>query len=114
VVENWPEGYKSRISQLITKTIIEKMIDVLKNARFSEYGVKVLKADFQRIFKTFCEYLEEYYYNQINDIVFLIEIFSTPKESVDSFIDTISTDMEKKYDVELLKMLVKKRKNLKI
>lgn len=96
--------------------MIEKMIDILKNAKLSQHGIKVLKADFQRIFKTFCEYLDEFFYNQVGDIVFLVEIFSTPKEAVDTFISSINTEIENrrfKYDPELLKILIKKRKGLK-
>lgn len=115
MVENWPEFYKKRMFQLITKTLTEKMIDILKNAKFTENGIKILKNDYQRIFKVYCEYLDEFYYNQISEVVFLVELFVMPREDVESFIQTINLNNKgnSKYDPELLKVLAKKRKGLK-
>jgi hypothetical protein len=105
------DKYRTRICQLFTNIMYEKLIDIIKNAKINEQGVKVLKADFQKIFKTFAERLDEFYYAQLHNIVYLVEIFTTPREAIDTFLDTLKGD---KYDPELLKILVKKRNSLKI
>jgi hypothetical protein len=87
------------------------MIDILKNSKFNEQGGKILTNDFQKIAKTFAEKLDEFYLNQIYIMVYLVEIFSTPKNGIDAFLETLSKD---KYDPELLKIVVKKRNSLKL
>jgi hypothetical protein len=110
VMENWPDNYKKKILQLITKIINDKLTDILKNAKLNENGVKLLKADFQRMLKTFCEGVDEFFFSQIHDTVFLLEIFTTPRDSAETFVDAIDKN---KHDQELLKILIKKRKGLK-
>lgn len=115
VVENWPEVYKKKICQLITQITVEKLIDVLKNAKISEVGVNFLTNDFLLVFKTFAERLEPQFFNKINELRFLVEIFTHKKEDVDIFVSEINVGENNKsvYDPELLKILVKKRKALK-
>jgi hypothetical protein len=91
------------------------MVDILKNARFSENGLKILRADFQYIFKICCEYMDEMFYNQIAEVLYLVEIFTIQKDSIDEFVNSLkeSDNKKSKYDTELIKVLVKKRKALK-
>ena len=89
----------------------DKMIDILKSAKLNEYGVSVLKADFQKISNVFAERLEEFYYNRIFSINYLVEIFTTSKSGIDQFMDGLRKDL---YDAELLKILLKKRNGLNI
>jgi hypothetical protein len=91
------------------------MIDILKNARLSENGLKILRADFQYIFKLTCEFMDEMFYNQIAEILYLVEIFTIPKEEIDDFVNSLKEGESKKqkYDPELIKILAKKRKALK-
>jgi len=110
IVENWPENYKKKIFQLITKILVDKFIDILKNAKLNETGVKTMKNDFLKIQNVYNEFnVDVYYCNQINEVIFLTQIYNTPRESLDEFISSFSN----RYDVELLKLIAKKRKNLK-
>jgi hypothetical protein len=91
------------------------MVDILKNARLSENGIKILRADFRYLFKISCEFMDEIFFTQINDILYLVEIFTIPKDNVDDFIHSLKEGegMKSKYDPELIKILAKKRKALK-
>jgi hypothetical protein len=92
------------------------MVDILKNARFSENGLKILRADFQYIFKICCEFMDEMFYNQIAEVLYLVEIFTIQKDSIDDFVTSLKENdnsKKSKYDPELIKVLVKKRKALK-
>jgi hypothetical protein len=70
VMENWPDNYKKKILQLITKIINDKLTDILKNAKLNENGVKLLKADFQRMLKTFCEGVDEFFFLRFMTLYF--------------------------------------------
>jgi hypothetical protein len=87
------------------------MTEILKNAKLNELGLRILHNDFNAINKVCCEYMYEIFYNQINSINFLVEIFDTPLHQVDDFLEEINKDNN--YDTELLKVLVKKRKTFK-
>jgi len=111
------ENHRLKISQTITKTVSDKLIDILKNAKISKEGTMLLKSDFKLVFKTFAEKLDEKFYIQIHDVIFLVEIFSTSSDALDTFNETFNPEGEnkkRKYDPELIKIIIKKRKGLKI
>lgn len=112
--ENWAgmEKNKNMISLLFTNMMTEKMKDIMKNAKLTENGVVVMKNDFQKVANMFAECLEEYYYNKIYDVMFLSEIFTTTKDELNKFTQTL--EKEGKYENDLIKLLIKKRKGLKI
>ena len=110
IMENWPQNYKNQIFQLITKILVDKFIDILKNSKFNEVGIKTMKNDFLKIQNVYNEFnVDSLFYNQINEVIFLIEIFNVSKDSIEEFISSISN----RYDSELLKLISKKRKSLK-
>jgi len=92
---------------------MDKMIEILKNAKLNDNGIKLLYNDFTTLTKLSCEYMYETFYNQINYIKYLVEMFNIPKEGVDTFVEGLMCEEKFKYDGELLKILVKKRKGLK-
>jgi hypothetical protein len=94
--------------------LIDKMGEILKNAKFNEKGIKILYNDFNGINKICCEFMYEFFYNQINYMTYLVEIFNTPLNHIDAFLEELNKDDKFKYDGDLLKVLVKKRKALKI
>ena len=111
------DNHRVRICQTVTKTISDKLIDILKNAKISKEGTLLLKADYKLVFKTFAEKLDEKFYMQIHDVIFLVEIFSTSSDALDSFNDTFNAEGEnkkRKYDQELIKIIIKKRKAIKL
>ncbi len=110
---NWNglEKYKNMIYLLFTNLIVDKMKEILKNCKLNNDGVIVLKNDFQKISNLFAKFTEEYYYTKIYDIVFLTEIFTTRNEDLDEFIKSINKD--NKYEPDLIKLVIKKRKGLK-
>ena len=111
------DNHRVRICQTVTKTISDKLIDILKNAKISKEGALLLKADYKLVFKTFAEKLDEKFYMQIHDVIFLVEIFSTSSDALDSFNDTFNSEGEnkkRKYDQELIKIIIKKRKAIKL
>lgn len=101
--------------QTITQITCEKLIDILKNAKINENGITLMTNDYLLVFKTFAEKLEPIFFNKVNEIRFLVELFSQKKEDIDSFVQEINVGENNKsvYDSELLKILVKKRKALK-
>jgi hypothetical protein len=111
------ENHRNKICQALTKTISDKLIDILKNAKITKEGTILLKADFKLMFKIFAEKLDEKFYMQIHDVLFLVEIFSTSSDALESFNDTFNAEGEnkkRKYDPELIKIIIKKRKALNI
>ena len=110
---NWQglEKYKNMIYLLFTNLIVDKMKEILKNCKLNNDGVIVLKNDFQKISNLFAKFTEEYYYNKIYDVVFLTEIFTTRNEDLDEFVKSINKD--NKYEPDLIKLVIKKRKGLK-
>lgn len=112
--ENWAgmEKNKNMISLLFTNMTTEKMKEIMKNVKLTENGVIVMKNDFQKVANMFAECLEEYYYNKIYDILFLSEVFTTSKDELNKFTETL--EKEGKYESDLIKLLIKKRKALKI
>ena len=110
---NWQglEKYKNMIYLLFTNLIVDKMKEILKNCKLNNDGVIVLKNDFQKISNLFAKFTEEYYYTKIYDVVFLTEIFTTRNEDLDEFIKSINKD--NKYEPDLIKLVIKKRKGLK-
>ena len=110
---NWQglEKYKNMIYLLFTNLIVDKMKEILKNCKLNNDGVIVLKNDFQKISNLFAKFTEEYYYTKIYDVVFLTEIFTTRNEDLDEFVKSINKD--NKYEPDLIKLVIKKRKGLK-
>jgi len=109
----WSEGYKNKILQLITKILVEKLLFLLLNVKINENGLKVLKRDFNLIRKDYYDFLEKTpYYEQVNDLILLIQIFYNPIETLNEFVETLPSD--KFENKELLKSLVKKRKHLNL
>ena len=110
---NWNglEKYKNMIYLLFTNLIVDKMKEILKNCKLNNDGVIVLKNDFQKISNLFAKFTEEYYYTKIYDVVFLTEIFTTRNEDLDEFVKSINKD--NKYEPDLIKLVIKKRKGLK-
>lgn len=110
--ENWTnvERNKKMLTLLLTKMTADKMKDILKNAKINEKGVSLMKNDFQKISNTFAEYTDETFYSKVYDVFFLSEIFTTSKNELESFCQTLEKD--DKYDKDLIRIIQKKRKGL--
>lgn len=113
IINSWPEQFKNKISQLLTKTIYDKMIDLLKNSNLGDAGAKSMKIDFNYIFTFFDTKLDKVYSNRIFDALCLVDILMLPEDSVDSYINDLISGEKKRYDENLLKLLSKRRKALK-
>ena len=110
---NWTylEKYQNMLFLLFTNLTVEKMKDILRNAKMNYEGALLLKSDFNKIAATFAEYTEDIYYNEIYNLIFLTEIFNAS----DNDVDEIQKKMEKegKIEIDLIKIAVKKRNAIK-
>ena len=96
---------------------MDKLSDILKNAKISDDGLQNLNSDFAMIYDLFCKFLPEKNYLEIQLVVFLKQIFFHSKNELENFKELVrSTEQEKKIrlDPELISLLIKKRKGLKL
>jgi hypothetical protein len=109
--------YKIDICDKITRSIIEKLSDILRNAKISDEGLQNLNIDFNSIYDLFCKFLPEKNFLEIQLVVFLKQIFYSPISDIEHFRELIkSAEEEKKtkLDAELVNLIIKKRKNMKL
>lgn len=96
---------------------MDKLSDILKNAKISDDGLQNLNSDFAMIYDLFCKFLPEKNYLEIQLVVFLKQIFFHSKNELENFKELVrSSEQEKKIrlDPELISLLIKKRKGLKL
>ena len=113
VKNNWTylEKYQNMLYMLFTNTTVEKMKDILRNAKVNNEGVIIMKADFQKIASTFAEYTEDIYYNELYNLTFLLEIFTASDAELNDLVPKL--EREQKIEIDLIKIVVKKRHGLK-
>ena len=113
VKNNWTylEKYQNMLFLLFTNLTVEKMKDILRNAKFNYEGTTLLKSDFNKIAAIFAEYTEDIYYNEIYNLIFLTEIFNASDNDVDEFVQKM--EKEGKVEIDLIKIAVKKRSGIK-
>ena len=113
VKNNWTylEKYQNMLFLLFTNLTVEKMKDILRNAKFNYEGTTLLKSDFNKIAATFAEYTEDIYYNEIYNLIFLTEIFNASDNDVDEIVQKM--EKEGKVEIDLIKIAVKKRSGIK-
>ena len=106
---NWTylEKYQNMLFLLFTNLTVEKMKDILRNAKINFEGALLLKSDFNKIAATFAEYTEDIYYNEIYNLVFLVEIFNASDKDADEIVKKM--EKEGKIEIDLIKISVKKR-----
>ena len=106
---NWTflEKYQNMLFLLFTNLTVEKMKDILRNAKLNYEGALLLKSDFNKIAATFAEYTEDIYYSEIYNLVFLAEIFNASDNDVDEIVKKM--EKEGKIEIDLIKISVKKR-----
>ena len=110
---NWTylEKYQNMLFLLFTNLTVEKMKDILRNAKLNNEGALLLKSDFNKIAGTFAEYTEDIYYNEIYNLIFLTEIFNASDNDVDEIVQKM--EQEGKIEIDLIKIAVKKRNAIK-
>ena len=110
---NWTylEKYQNMLYMLFTNTTVEKMKDIIRSAKINNEGVNVMKNDFNKICSTFAEYTEDIYYNEIYNLTFLLELFTSNDAQLNDLVSKLET--EKKIESDLIKLVVKKRNKLK-
>ena len=110
---NWTylEKYQNMLFLLFTNLTVEKMKDILRNAKMNYDGAILLKNDFNKIAATFAEYTEDIYYNEIYNLIFLTEIFNASDNDVDEIVQKM--EQEGKIEIDLIKIAVKKRNAIK-
>ena len=113
VKENWTylEKYQNMLYLLFTNLTVEKMKDILRNAKMNYEGAILLKSDFNKMAAVFAEYTEDIYYNEIYTLIFLTEIFNASDNDVDEIIQKM--EKEGKIEIDLIKIAVKKRNAIK-
>ena len=113
VKNNWTylEKYQNMLFLLFANLTVEKMKDILRNAKFNYEGTTLLKSDFNKIAAIFAEYTEDIYYNEIYNLIFLTEIFNASDNDVDEFVQKM--EKEGKVEIDLIKIAVKKRSGIK-
>lgn len=113
VKNNWTylEKYQNMLFLLFTNLTVEKMKDILRNAKFNYEGTTLLKSDFNKIAAIFAEYTEDIYYNEIYNLIFLTEIFNASDNDVDEIVQKM--EKEGKVEIDLIKIAVKKRSGIK-
>ena len=113
VKNNWTylEKYQNMLFLLFTNLTVEKMKDILRNAKFNYEGITLLKSDFNKIAAIFAEYTEDIYYNEIYNLIFLTEIFNASDNDVDEIVQKM--EKEGKVEIDLIKIAVKKRSGIK-
>ena len=95
---------------LLTNLTVEKMKDILRNAKINYNGVILLKSDFNKIAATFAEYTEDLYYNEIYNLIFVNEIFNASDNDIDEIVQKM--EKEGKVEIDLIKIVLKKRNNI--
>ena len=112
VKENWTylEKYQNMLFLLLTNLTVEKMKDILRNAKINYNGVILLKSDFNKIAATFAEYTEDLYYNEIYNLIFVNEIFNASDNDIDEIVQKM--EKEGKVEIDLIKIVLKKRNNI--
>jgi len=76
-----------------------------------------LNADFNSVYNLFCKYFPEKNYLEIQLIVFMKQIFSTPISEIENFrsyINSAENEKKIKLNPDLINAVFKKRKNLKL
>ena len=113
VKNNWTylEKYQNMLFLLFANLTVEKMKDILRNAKFNYEGTTLLKSDFNKIAAIFAEYTEDIYYNEIYNLIFLTEIFNASDNDVDEIVQKM--EKEGKVEIDLIKIAVKKRSGIK-
>ena len=113
VKNNWTylEKYQNMLFLLFANLTVEKMKDILRNAKFNYEGITLLKSDFNKIAAIFAEYTEDIYYNEIYNLIFLTEIFNASDNDVDEIVKKM--EKEGKVEIDLIKIAVKKRSGIK-
>ena len=105
------EKYQNMLFLLFTNTTVEKMKDILRSAKINNEGVNTMKNDFHKIAATFAEYTEDLYYNDIYNVAFLTEILTSQDAELDELVPKL--EREGKVEIDLIKIVVKKRNGLK-
>ena len=113
VKTNWTylEKFQNMLFLLFTNLTLEKMKDILRNAKMNYDGALLLKNDFNKIAAVFAEYTEDIYYNEIYTLIFLTEIFNASEDDVDEIVQKM--EKEGKIEIDLIKLAVKKRNVIK-
>ncbi len=109
--------FKSDMCDKITRIIGDKLSDILKNAKITDDGLQNLTTDFNSIYDLFCKFLPEKNYLEIQLIVFMKQIFYSPISELESFrmlIKNAEEEKKVKIDPELINLVIKKRKNMKL
>lgn len=89
----------------------------MKNAKISDEGLQSFNTDFNSIYDLFCKFLPEKNFLEIQLVVFMKQVFNTPISELEHFKELIkSAEEEKKtkLDPELVNLVLKKRKNMKL
>ena len=105
------EKYQNMLYLLFTNTTVEKMKDILRSAKINNEGANTMKKDFHKIAATFAEYTEDLYYNDIYNLIFLTEILSSSDVELNELVPKL--EREGKVEIDLIKIVVKKRNGLK-
>lgn len=109
--------FKTDICDKITRNIQDKLSEILKNAKIADDGLMNLNADFNTVYDLFCKYFPEKNYLEIQLIMILKQIFSSPISEVENFRSLIkNAEDEKKIRLnpDLINIVFKKRKNTKL
>ena len=105
------EKYQNMLFLLLTNTTTEKMKDILRNAKINQEGANTMKSDFHKIASTFSENTEDLYYNDIINLTFLTEILGASDAELNELVPKM--EREGKVEIDLIKIVVKKRNGLK-
>lgn len=111
------QQYKFDMCDKITRSIVDKLSDILKNAKISDEGLQNLNTDFNSIYDLFCKFLPEKNFLEIQLVVFIKQIFNTPISEIEHFkglIKSAEEEKKTKIDPELVNLVFKKRKNMKL
>lgn len=115
VIFSWPENYQNKISTLITKMVYDKFLELLRSGVISEYGAKIMKVDFNKVFMFFDSKFSKDYSNLIFNALTLVDIFLITSDAIDAHIEDLLNEKDsfgkQKFDEDLIKLLVKKRKS---
>ena len=105
------EKYQNMLFLLLTNTTTEKMKDILRGAKINQEGANTMKNDFHKIAATFAENTEDLYYNDIYNLTFLTEILGASDTELNELVPKM--EREGKVEIDLIKIVVKKRNGLK-
>ena len=101
------EKYQNMLYLLFANTTVEKMKDILRSAKVNNEGAFTMKNDFNKIAATFAEYTEDIYYNDIYYLTFLTEILNSSDVELNELVPKM--EREGKVEIDLIKIVVKKR-----